>query len=158
MSTLAVLRFGSLDGGAAAADLLGTMVPALASDLGTAVVVTWEPQARRPSVRHLRQAGGISDLFWGLVLGVVFFAPLLAAGVGAPPSGIGGVLHDVGMDPAFVNRIRDSVTPGTSALLLVATDELVDRLADAYAGQDVQVLTAPLRAEQERALRDVFGE
>ena len=69
--------------------------------------------------------------FWGLLFGLVFFVPLLGAAIGATTGALAGALADVGIDDHFINRVRDQVTPGTSALFLLTSDAVVGRVTDA---------------------------
>ena len=57
--------------------------------------------------------------FWGLLFGLIFFVPLLGAAIGAATGALAGSLTDVGIDDAFINKVRDQVTPGTSALFVL---------------------------------------
>ena len=160
-ATLIVWRFESTDGATAAAGLIGDLVAGGLLDVESGATIRWDHDATRPTVGHLPDLGhpgALSEVFWSLLLGVVFFAPLLAAAVGEPTSGLAVPLHDVGIDEGFVNRVRDQVTPGTSALFVVASDDALDMLADAFAGQGAHAMTATLRAEHIQALRDVFGK
>ena len=59
----------------------------------------------------------------------------------------------------FINRVRDEITPGTSALFIMSTDVVVDKIHDAFAGQEPpELIFTNLNTEQEAALREVFGE
>ncbi len=161
---LAVFRFASVGGASVSAELVGDLVAPGRLDIDSAATVRWEPDASRPSVGHLRELanrGPIGEMFWVLLFGVVFFAPLLAAAVGAPASGLAAALHDVGIDEGFVHRVRDEVTPGTSALFVVAHGDALDTLTDAFAAAGSlsisTTISTTISAEQVQALRSVFG-
>ena len=97
--------------------------------------------------------------FWGLLFGLIFFVPLLGAAIGAASGALAGSLRDVGIDDSFINRVRDRVTPGTSALFLMSSDAVVDKVKDAFAGgAPSELLFTNLSQEQEDALRQVFTE
>ena len=65
----------------------------------------------------------------------------------------------MGISDTFINRIRDEVTPGTSALFIVSTGAVVDTVRDTLGGQGVEALvSATLSDDQEAALRTIFTE
>ncbi len=98
-------------------------------------------------------------MFWGILFGLIFFVPLLGAAVGAATGALAGSLTDVGIDDGFINKVRDKVTPGTSALFLLTSDVVLDKVRDALAGHGPhELIFTNLTAEQEAALREVFTE
>ena len=162
MATLTVWQFDTADGAGR-----GRRARALALDGG---VVVHDAAARRagrpapgrPRTRQLDRpgtAGALGSGFWGLLFGLIFFVPLLGAAMGATTGALAGALADVGIDDHFINRVRDQVTPGTSALFLLTSDA-VSRPAPRRA----RCRTAPRadrhrpRPDQEAALRAVFGD
>jgi uncharacterized membrane protein len=162
MATLTVWKFESA-GGADAAErtLLGLAQEGLIS-VHDAATVTWEEGDKKPRTRQLNpttSSGALGGSFWGLLFGLIFFVPLLGAAVGAAAGAVAGSLSDVGIDDNFINRVRDQITPGTSALFLLSSDAVIDKLRDAFTGDDKpELVFANLSDEQEAALRDVFAE
>lgn len=71
---------------------------------------------------------------------------------------LGGALTDVGIDDDFIKQIRDQVTPGTSALFVMTSGAVLDKVQDAFAGQRPQLISTNLSQEQEDALRTTFAE
>jgi uncharacterized membrane protein len=86
----------------------------------------------------------------------LFFVPLLGAAVGAAVGATSGSLADVGIDDRFIKEIREKVTPGTSALFLLSASGVRDRIAEAFAGTQVELLHTNFSAEEEAKLREVF--
>ena len=85
--------------------------------------------------------------------------PLLGAAIGAATGALAGSLNDVGIDDSFINKVRDQVTPGTSALFVMTSDAVIDKVHEAFAGHaPSELLFTNLSHEQETALRDVFAE
>ena len=162
VATLTVWRFDTTGGAQEAADLLADLERADQVVVHDAAVVSWEVGKRKPRTKQLTPtaaAGALSGGFWGLLFGLIFFVPLLGAAVGAASGAIAGSLADVGIDDGFINRVRDQVTPGTSALFVLTSDAVVDRVHDAFAaGPDGQLIHTNISAEQEAALREIFGE
>ena len=65
---------------------------------------------------------------------------------------------DVGIDDGFINKIRDQVTPGTSALFLMTSDAVVDKVKDAFKEHEPsELIFTNLSDAQESALRQVFA-
>lgn len=153
MATLTVWRFDTPDG----ADLAARRL-----DLHDAAVVRWETGSSRPQTRRLGGsacAGTLGEGFWGLLFGLVFFVPLLGAAIGTTTGALAGALTDVGIDDLFINRVRDQVTPGRSALFLLTSDAVADRVRGALAdGPRPLVIATALDDEQEAALRAVFDD
>ena len=151
MATLTVWRFGAADDAGLAARALEHL------RLHDAALVEWPAGDRRPRTRQLVD-GGLDEGFWGLLFGLVFFVPLLGAAIGTTTGALAGALTDVGIDDHFINRVRDQVTPGTSALFLLTSAGVVGRLSEALAaGPRPELIATDLDADQEAALRTVFG-
>jgi len=163
MATLIVWRYDTVDGAGEAAQLLRASARTNVLVLRDAATVTWEHGQSRPRAHQLSPsppvAGALGSGFWGLLFGVIFFLPLLGAAIGAATGALPGTLADVGIDDPFINRVRDSVTPGTSALFVLASGGALDRVHEALAGGPVgELISTELTAEQEDALRDVFAD
>jgi len=74
------------------------------------------------------------------------------------PSALGGSLTDVGIDDDFINQIREQVTPGTSALFVLTSRAVTDKIKDAFAGDKMELLYTNLSNEQDAKLREVFSD
>ena len=103
-------------------------------------------------------AGALGGSFWGLLFGLIFFVPLLGLAVGAAMGALGGSMSDIGIDDDFIKRARDEITPGTSALFLMSSDAVIDKVREAFRGQQAELVSTNLSNEQERNLREVFSE
>lgn len=136
VDTISVWRFGDVRG---AEDVLRRL-----DGIGDAALVWWPAGQRMPSTRHL----GSSDLWWGVLLGMVFFVPLAGPALGAAAGAVAGGLADFGLGDDFILQVREAVTPGTSAVFVVS-----DRAAADHFGLE---LGAPLiRAELHYALTEL---
>jgi uncharacterized membrane protein len=102
--------------------------------------------------------GAMSGAFWGLLFGLLFFVPLLGMAVGAAAGALGGSLTDVGIDDDFIRSVRDKITPGTSALFVLTSDAVMDRVHSAFAGQQAELIQTNLSADEEAKLRAVFAD
>ena len=89
---------------------------------------------------------------------MIFFVPLLGMAVGAGMGALGGSLADVGIDEAFINTVREKVTPGTSALFLLTSGATEDRMIEELRQFDFEIISTNLPEEEEQKLREAFGE
>jgi uncharacterized membrane protein len=160
MGTLTVWKFDSPSGAENAINTLQDLAKQELIKIYDAATVSWEPGAKKPKTRQLNNltgAGALGGMFWGMLFGLIFFVPLLGAAIGAASGAIGGALTDVGIDDDFIKEVRREVTPGTSALFVMTSDAVQDKVRDAFAGQHPQLLRTNLSTEQESALREVFA-
>ena len=161
MATLTVFKFPS-SGGARAA--LGTVQDLQKQQLITlqdAAIVEWPSDRRKPKTEQLHNmtgAGAMSGMFWGMLFGLLFLVPFLGAAIGAAMGALSGSLVDVGIDDEFITQVRDEITPSTSALFLLTSDAVVDRVAGAFEGTRMSLIATNLSAEEEQKLREAFGE
>jgi uncharacterized membrane protein len=65
---------------------------------------------------------------------------------------------DAGIDDDFINSVRSKVTRGSSALFLLTSDAVQDKVVDEMKHHDFELLTTNLSAEDERKLRAAFEE
>ena len=162
MATLTVWRFDSPGGADEASQTLQELARQDLVVLHDAATVTWERGKKKPRTRQLASttgAGALGGTFWGLLFGMIFFMPLLGAAIGAATGALAGSLNDVGIDDSFINKVRDQVTPGTSALFVLSSDAVVDKVHAAFVEhQPAELLFTNLSSEQEAALRDVFAD
>lgn len=162
MATLAAWTFDTPTGADECATILQALERRGTGVLRDAATVSWGLSWNKPRTRQLGgtcPAGSLSSSFWGLLFGMVFFVPLLGAATSAAAGALAGSLTDVGIDDSFINKVRDQVTPGTSALFVLGPDAVLDTIETAFAGHRPtgKILTS-LSAEQDRALHSVFAE
>jgi uncharacterized membrane protein len=94
----------------------------------------------------------------GLLIGVLFFLPLVGLAVGTATGAAVGFMSDVGIDPDFIGEIRRKVVPGTSALFLLTEHAVVDRVVPELRSLQPELIITNLPAEQEARLRELFAE
>jgi uncharacterized membrane protein len=161
MATLTVWKFATPDGASEMQSRLESLIKQELIKIHDAAIVTWPAGARKPKTRQLNNlvgAGALGGMFWGMLFGLLFFIPLLGAAIGAGMGALAGSLGDVGIDDDFIKSVRDEVEPGTSALFLMTSDAVVDRVKEQLAGTHAQLIHTNLSTEQEAALRQVFAE
>ena len=162
MATLSVWRFDSPQGADMALDTLTDLQKQELITVHDAATVSWYPQDRKPKTHQAWStsgAGALGGTFWGLLFGLIFFIPLLGAAIGAATGALAGSLVDVGIDDGFINKVRDEITPGTSALFVLTSDAVMDKVKDAFADhRPDDLIFTNLGDEQEAALREVFQD
>ena len=159
MATLTVLKFPTAGGARDVLNALEQMQSQALIKIHDAAMVNWPADKNKPKTEQLHSmtaAGAWSGAFWGMLFGILFFVPLLGAAIGAGMGALTGSLADVGIDDKFINDIRSQVTPGTSALFLLTSDAVLDRVRDGLKQFDFELLTTNLSAEDEQRLRDAF--
>jgi uncharacterized membrane protein len=103
------------------------------------------------------ETGALGGGFWGLLFGLIFFVPILGLAIGAATGALFGSLADVGISDEFIDRVREQVTPGTSALFLLSSDAVIDRIRAEFKDTAPELISTNLSADQEEKLREAFG-
>ena len=159
MITFTALRFSTARGAEYALETIQRLQQQHLIVLHDAALVTWPPGAKRPKTKHLTNLSGqgaLDGAFWGLLFGIIFFVPLLGAAIGAATGALVGPFNDVGIDDEFIKQMQAKVTEGTSALVLLTSEEVTDRVVIALSGTGLEIITTNLSIEQEEKLRQAF--
>ena len=161
MATLTAWAFNTVDGAEQASQRLQSLQSQELIKVQDAAVVSWEEGKKKPKTRQLSNmtaAGALGGTFWGMLLGLIFFVPLLGAAIGAGIGALAGSMTDVGISDSFINSVKQRVTPGTSALFVLSSDAVIDRVKDAFKDMNAELIASNLTADQEAKLREVFTE
>jgi uncharacterized membrane protein len=159
MASLTVWKFHTPYGADEALDKLRDMESRQLITVQDAAVVSWETGKKKPKTREMhdtKKAGALGGGFWGLLFGLIFFVPILGLAIGAASGALFGSLADVGISDSFIKSVRDKVTPGTSALFLLSSDAVMDRVREEFSGQEAELISTNLSKEQEDQLRAAF--
>ena len=118
----------------------------------------WGSKPKTRQLSSLTGRGALGGAFWGLLFGLLFFIPLLGLAIGAAMGAMAGAFSDVGIDDKFINEVRSQVTEGTSALFLMTSGVVQDRVAEAVKanGLTFEIIATNLPKEQEDKLRETF--
>jgi len=161
MATLSALKFDTPDG---AEQMLGTLESLQKQQLiqiEDAAIVTWPEGKKKPKTKQLHSmagAGALGGAFWGMLFGLLFFIPFLGLAIGAAMGALAGHFSDYGIDDKFINSVKEKVTPGTSALFLLTSGVVEDKVVAAVKGQKFEIISTNLSKEQEDKLRAELGE
>src|SRR5271157_1584139 len=161
MAILTVLKFDTADGAENELKVIEDLSKQQMIKLQDAAIVTWPVGKNKPKTEHLThltRIGALSGAFWGLLFGIIFFIPLVGLVAGAALGALGGSMTHMGIDEEFINSIRGKVTEGTSALFMVTSDAVEDRVVEAMKQSKFEIIATNLSKEEEGKLRAAFAE
>ena len=163
MATLTVWKFPDADAAEQATETLSSLQSQNLITVQDSAIVTWPQDKKKPRTiqeHNLVGAGALGGGFWGLLFGLIFFVPLIGLAVGAAVGALSGSMVDVGIDDNFIKKVRDEVTPGTSALFVLSTDVVEDRVLDTVRSKfpDAKLIYTNLSKEEEANLREAFAD
>ncbi len=161
MATLTALRFPTVQGAETLLATLETLQKQQLIQVEDGAIVTWPAEAKKPKTKQLHNMTGVGAMggaFWGMLFGLLFFVPFFGLAIGAAMGALAGHFSHYGIDEDFINSVRSKITPGTSALFLLTSGAVVDRVAAAVKGQQFEIIQTNLSKEQEDQLRADFGE
>jgi uncharacterized membrane protein len=161
MAALTAWKFPTAAGADSALEKLQGLQAQRLIQVQDAAVVAWEADRKKPQTHELNsttRAGALGGGFWGLLFGLIFFVPFIGLAVGAATGALMGSLTDVGISNEFIKSVQEKVTPGTSALFLLSSDAVIDRVQDEFRGTEAELITTNLTAEQEDKLRRAFAD
>ena len=163
MATLVVFKFPAAEGADTMLHTLEGLQMQQLIEIHDGAVVSWPTGASKPKTSQLSKsvatgASALGGAFWGMLFGLLFFIPIFGLAVGAAIGALMGHFSNYGIDQNFIDQVRAKVTPGTSALFLLSTGAVVDRVAEAVKGQQFEIIQTNLSKEQEAKLREDFGE
>jgi uncharacterized membrane protein len=161
MATLTVLKFSTPEG---AGQMLGKIESIQKMELikvQDAAIVTWPTGKSKPKTKQLVNLAGVGALqgaFWGMLFGLIFFVPFFGLAVGAAMGALSGKMADYGISDDFIKQTREKVTEGTSALFLMTSGAVVDKVIAELKGYEFELIASNLTKEQEEQLMAAFAE
>jgi len=161
MATLTAWKFDSAGGAERALELLQRLQKEELIQINDAAYAYWPEGRKKPKTEQLHNltgAGALGGSFWGLLFGLIFFVPLLGLAVGAAMGALSGSMADVGIDDDFIRDVRENVTPGTSALFVMSSNEVADKVLDQFKATGASLISTNMSKEQEARLREAFAD
>lgn len=141
----------------------GIVKDAAADNLITIVdhaIVEWPEGEKQPKTHGLNddaaKAGGWGAL-WGLIIGALFFIPVVGAVAGAAIAGLSRALSSVGIRKEDLEALRSEIVPGTSALFLASEQGDVDRFRERLHGIKATLISTNVSDVESRELKEMFG-
>lgn len=161
MATVTVLKFATVEGAENALRTIKELQTEHLIKVHDAAIVTWPVGKKKPRTRQavdLVAVGALGGMFWGSLFGLIFLNPLLGMAVGTAFGALGGAFQDFGIDDEFIKRIRSQVGEGTSALFLMTSEAVTDRVVEGMKGMQFEIIATNLSKDEEQKLREAFGE
>ena len=161
MANLIVLKFPTAEGAETMLSTLENLQKQQLIQVQDAAIVSWPAGAKKPKTRQLSNmtaAGALGGAFWGMLFGLLFFVPFFGLAIGAAMGALAGHFAHYGIDEDFINSVRSKITPGTSALFLLASGAVLDKVAEAVKDIQFEIIQTNLSKEQEAQLKEAFGE
>ena len=161
MATLTVFKFDTPEGAGQMLEKVQVLQKQQLITIQDGAIVTWPQGAQAPKTKQLANMAGIGALqgaFWGMLFGLIFFVPFFGLAVGAAMGALSGKMADYGIDDNFIKQTREKVTEGTSALFLMTSEAVLDKVTDALKGQNFELIASNLTKEQEEQLMAAFAE
>jgi uncharacterized membrane protein len=160
MSDLVVLAFNTEDG---AGRMIGDIermqkMQLISLDDAATVVRRHDGKAKVTQANSLVGAGAFGGAFWGMLIGLLFFAPWLGLAVGAISGALAAKFSDIGVDDNFIRSVSNAIPPGSSALFLLIREATTDRVLEELRDTPgVTILQTSLPRDKEEKLREAFG-
>ena len=161
MASLTVWKFDTAEGAGQALVKLEGLSKQQLITIQDAATVSWPKGQSKPKTKQatsLAGAGALQGAFLGMLFGLLFFVPFFGLAVGAAMGALAGHFADYGIDDKFIKEVQSKVTEGTSALFLLSSDAVVDKVRDAFKGTRMELIQSNLSNEQETKLKENFGQ
>lgn len=151
MSELLVIGYEDQETATKVLQEMGKLQADYVVDLENAAVVTRDEKGKLKveSTHGIPAEGGLWGMFWGMLIGLIFFVPFAGAAVGGLFGMAGGALAKMGIDDDFKKQIGDLVQPGSSALMVVVAKSTPDKMLEALEPYGGTVLRTSLSHDAE---------
>jgi uncharacterized membrane protein len=159
MSTLLVFAFDNETGAQGMiADVQALKKEELIT-LSDAATVVRKPdgKVKVKQANSLVGVGALGGAFWGMLIGLLFWAPWLGLAIGAVTGAIAGKVSDYGISDDFIKQVGSTIEPGHSALFLMVEQMTEDKVLAELSKHKATLLRTNLSAEDEAKLREAFG-
>ncbi|OJF16203.1 DUF1269 domain-containing protein [Couchioplanes caeruleus] len=160
MTTFTVWKFDDADGADRAEHILRSAELDGLVKVEDYAIVRWPSDADHPTTAHGRQGmwqGAGWGAVFGLLIGTLFFVPLVGGLAGAALGALGSVIEDAGITKDQLEKIRSEVTAGTSALFAVTEQGDLDRLGERFRGMRSTLIATNLTDAERDVLFETFG-
>jgi uncharacterized membrane protein len=161
MATLSVLKFSTPEGAGQVLTKMEALQKMELIKIQDAAIVTWPVGKSKPKTHqtvNMAGLGAMQGAFWGMLFGLIFFVPFFGLAVGAAMGALGGKMADYGISDEFIKKTREKVTEGTSALFLLTTAAVQDKVIAELKGYDFELIASNMTKEQEEQLMAAFAQ
>lgn len=80
-----------------------------------------------------------------------------AAGEGSKVSAFVSKLRRGTIDSAMIEAVKGDIAPGTSALVLLSSDTAIEKVAEAFRAQGMELVRSDLSVQQQDQIRTAFS-
>ena len=159
MSSLVVLAFEDEDGAENMRDRMFDFQKRRLITIEDAAVVKRKKNGKTKvkQAHSLVGAGALGGAFWGMLIGLLFFAPWLGLIAGAAGGALSGKLGDIGIDDTFIKEVSEAIEPGQSALFLLAREAQIERIREETKDISFEIIQTNLSPADETQLRETFA-
>jgi uncharacterized membrane protein len=155
MNDLLVVAFSSEQKAEEVRQKLFQMQKEYLIEMGDAVVAVKDAEGhvKLNQLFNTTAIGGVSGMFWGALIGLVFMMPLAGAALGAASGAVSGALTDFGIDDKFMKEVAEVIPPGGAALFVLVRKMTTDKVLDGLKGVGGTVLRTSFEKSKEDAIR-----
>ena len=107
--------------------------------------------------RNLTAAGAVGGGFWGMLIGMIFFNPLIGVALGAGAGAISGALTDIGISNKFMKELSETFKPGSSALFVLIRKVTPDKVLEQLKGFEGKIILSHKKDMPRRSRIDAPG-
>jgi uncharacterized membrane protein len=160
MTTFTVWKFDEPSGADRAASVLQDAAAEGLVKIVDHAVVSWPVGASRPSTKQAHEEtwrGTGWGALWGMLVGALFFVPVIGGVAGAAIGAISKATEGTGITKEQLQKIRTQLTEGTSALFLVTDEGNLDRLGERFHGMHSKLVDTNLTDAERSVLLETFG-
>jgi len=158
MSELIVIGYDNHDKAEHARETLLGLAREYLVDVNDAVVATADDKGKIKLNQYVNTLaiGASGGAFWGILVGLIFFNPILGVAAGAATGAVAGALTDYGINDKFMKDVASVLQPGQAALFILAGRASSDRVIEKLGAEGGRVLRTNLDSSQEQKLREAF--
>jgi uncharacterized membrane protein len=99
-----------------------------------------------------------SGALWGMLIGLLFFVPFFGLALGGAMGALMGKAGKSGINDTFRKQVQDLLTPGSAAVVIMASKITEDKFADAMKAFGGTLLKTSLSEEDEKELAHELGQ
>ena len=124
-------------------------------ELGDAVIATRDDKGRVKlnQVMHPTALGAAGGAVGGMLIGWIFFMPMVGAALGAATGAVGGAMTDLGINDKQMKAAAADLEPGSAGLFLLIRKMTTDKVLADLKGVGGTVVRTSFDHAQEEALR-----
>lgn len=115
----------------------------------------------KPKIRQANDlvgAGALGGAFWGLLMGLLFFIPLIGIAIGTGMGALFGKMADICIDDDFIERVSHEIQPGKAAVFILTREaEVMDKATEALIPYHYTMIHTSFSKEDEAHLRETLG-